>query len=140
MRSITLGLAALVLVSLSTSTAAFCPSLPTTKVSWTTAASSPKYTTRVRPMVSKEIVDDNITWVNDDDDDDDDEEDYDLFLEDEDQEEDEEDDTSDVHRLRSSKWHQLHPKIKERIIKEGQERAIANKKKNESSQTKKRRT
>lgn len=41
--------------------------------------------------------------------------------------------------LKSSRWEALNPKIKSRIIKAGQERAIANKKKRESAETKKRR-
>jgi hypothetical protein len=40
--------------------------------------------------------------------------------------------------LASSRWDSLNPKIKARIIKAGEERAIANKKKREPLQTKKR--
>ena len=42
-------------------------------------------------------------------------------------------------KLKSSPWDSLNPKIKARIVQAGQERAIANKKKTESAQTKKRR-
>jgi hypothetical protein len=42
-------------------------------------------------------------------------------------------------RLKSARWDSLNPKIKERIIKKGQERAIANKKKREPAQDKRRR-
>ena len=41
---------------------------------------------------------------------------------------------------KQSRWESLNPKIKERIVKAGQERAIANKKKREPAQAKKRRT
>ena len=47
--------------------------------------------------------------------------------------------TSVRSKLKSSRWDSLHPKIKARVVKTGQERAIANKKKTESSQSKKRR-
>ena len=40
---------------------------------------------------------------------------------------------------KSSRWDNLNPKIKDSIIKKGQERAIANKKKREPAQDKKRR-
>jgi hypothetical protein len=49
---------------------------------------------------------------------------------------DEEDSTSIP---KSNKWKNLNPAIKERIIKEGQQRAINNKKKREPAQDKKRR-
>ena len=49
------------------------------------------------------------------------------------------DKTTASSKIKSSRWDSLNPKVKERIIKEGQERAIANKKKREGAHTKKRR-
>ena len=48
--------------------------------------------------------------------------------------------TTTQKKKKTSRWDQLNAKIKNRIIKEGQERAIANKKKREPAQDKKRRT
>jgi ribosomal protein S1 len=42
-------------------------------------------------------------------------------------------------KIKSSRWDSLNPRVKERLVKAGQERAIVNKKKRESDQTKKRR-
>lgn len=42
-------------------------------------------------------------------------------------------------RIKNSRWESLNPKTKARIIKAGQDRAIANKQKRESAQSKKRR-
>lgn len=42
-------------------------------------------------------------------------------------------------KIKSSRWDALNPRVKERLVKSGQERAIVNKKKRESEQTKKRR-
>ena len=54
--------------------------------------------------------------------------------------EDEEDEEPEEQpRLKSSRWDNLNPKIKARIVKKGQERAMANKKKVEPLQDKKRR-
>lgn len=41
-------------------------------------------------------------------------------------------------KIKSSRWDALNPRVKERLVKAGQERAIVNKKKRESDQTKKR--
>jgi hypothetical protein len=62
----------------------------------------------------------------------------------EDDDDDDEDDepsagTSTSDRLTSSRWGSLNPSVKERIIQKGQEKAIANKKKREPEQDKKRR-
>lgn len=42
-------------------------------------------------------------------------------------------------KIKTSRWDALNPRVKERLVKAGQERAIDNKKKRESDQTKKRR-
>jgi hypothetical protein len=61
-----------------------------------------------------------------------------VWIEEEDEEEDEGDSApSDI--IKSSRWDALNPTIKARIVKNGQERAIANKKKRESPGDKKRR-
>ncbi|GAX13928.1 small subunit ribosomal protein S1 [Fistulifera solaris] len=56
---------------------------------------------------------------------------------------DEEDEPAQVQpveeKIKSSRWDSLNPRVKERLVKAGQERAIVNKKKRESDQTKKRR-
>jgi len=57
----------------------------------------------------------------------------------EDDDDDEEESTTTTEKLKSSRWDALNPRIKTRIIKAGQERAIANKQKVEPLQTKKRR-
>ena len=44
-----------------------------------------------------------------------------------------------IQEKKTSHWDNMNPRIKERLIKEGQERAVANKRKRESAQTKKRR-
>ena len=58
-------------------------------------------------------------------------------------EDDEEDDSPEVQpveeKIKSSRWDALNPRVKERLVKAGQERAIGNKKKRESDETKKRR-
>lgn len=59
---------------------------------------------------------DNVTWVDDEDD---------------------EDEVAPPKK--TARWNKLNHRIKERIVKEGQERAIANKKKREPPQDKKRR-
>lgn len=50
-----------------------------------------------------------------------------------------EDEDQDVTPSKTSRWENLNQRIKDRIVQEGQERAIANKKKREPAQDKKRR-
>ena len=52
---------------------------------------------------------------------------------------DDDDDGTAASPKKSSRWSKLNTRIKDRIVKEGQDRAIANKKKREPSQDKKRR-
>jgi hypothetical protein len=103
------------------------------------APSAPATTTATgfrRMMVAKELSSNN--QVESESFDFDDEEDDEDFEEDDDDEEPSaEIGTSD--RLTSSRWSSLNPAVKERIIQKGQERAIANKKKREPDQDKKRR-
>lgn len=55
------------------------------------------------------------------------------------QDDDDDDDTTTDAAPKNSRWDKLNQRIKNRIIKEGQDRAIANKKKREPAQDKKRR-
>ena len=57
----------------------------------------------------------------------------------EDEEEEEEDQSPSKTSLKSTRWDNLSPKIKARIVQSGQERAMANKKKREGKHTQKRR-
>ena len=91
-----------------------------------------------RMMVAKELSSNEVAEsesFNFDDEDDDEE--FEDFDDDEDDEPSAETNTSD--RLTSSRWGSLNPAVKERIIQKGQEKAIANKKKREPEQDKKRR-
>ena len=58
----------------------------------------------------------------------------------EDEEEEEDDDEPNTSFKKSARWNSLSPRVKQLIMKEAQERAIANKKKREPNQDKKRRT
>jgi hypothetical protein len=99
------------------------------------AAATTTATAFRRMMVAKELSSNDVVESEsfDFDDEDDDEE----FEDDEESEPSAETSTSD--RLTSSRWSSLNPAVKERIIQKGQERAIANKKKREPDQDKKRR-
>jgi predicted RNA-binding protein with RPS1 domain len=106
-------------------------------VSPSAAARTTTATAFRRMMVAKELSSDDVVEsesFNFDDEDDDEE------YEDDDDEDDEPSaETSTSDRLTSSRWGSLNPAVKERIIQKGQERAIANKKKREPEQDKKRR-
>lgn len=100
--------------------------------SLTTPSTQPQTTALLRTLVlaRDEYIDaddnNNLVWIDEDDDDDE--------VEDE-----EPQPTKAAAATSSRRWNKLNARIKERIIQEGQARAIANKKKREPAQDKKRR-